>query len=408
MNELSEKLKALGVKLGAEHIQSKPIKLDYKGNLLSDCVNGRRFSSGKGEVFIVEKAYSLDYIHGNIPLIIRNLPRILINWAKLDENKPYKRLLFMDTETSGLMRGTGTLVFMVGMGYFENNLFHSVQVFLEDPSQELAYLDYLNEFMGRFDTFVTFNGKSFDVPVLNSRFSIHNLPFIGKEMQHIDLLALARKVWKLRLASRTLKSLETNILDFHRSEEEVPGWMVPEIYFNYLLSGDVEEMSGVFYHNEIDIVSLGALLYHLSNIIESPLICEELSGLDLISIAMLYEGQGLINNALELYDFSVSQDLPVEIYTKTLLRFAKIYKKQKKWTNAIELWEKIAYDIEACIELAKYYEHQTKQYHSSLKWTNLAINILEKSKISINIKLNKEEIIHRKNRIISKIEKEKQ
>ena len=230
MESLRDKLKSLGVQIGTEHIQ-KPLS----GNEtypIDSVINGENRENRFGSTFVVEKDFPIGYFHGKIDLC--NIPDyvLLAQWAKSSflTTQNFQNMLFLDAETSGLAGGAGTFAFMIGLGHFTATGFKLIQLFLRDPAQEHAFLITLDQILSSFNIIATFNGKSFDVPLMTSRYILqkHPVPFHDKD--HIDLLHLARRVWKNRLASRTLGNLETEILNLARTQEEVPGWMVPELY----------------------------------------------------------------------------------------------------------------------------------------------------------------------------------
>ena len=152
---------------------------------------------------------------------------------------------FIDTETTGLAGGTGTYTFLIGVGRFEKDEFRLVQFFLTNPGEETAQLAAFSEFIAPCEAVVSFNGKSFDIPLINTRFIINRWPSPLTGLAHLDLLHLARRLWKARLSGCTLGDLETHILGMKRSEHDVPGWMIADLYFDYLHTGDSRPLLGV-------------------------------------------------------------------------------------------------------------------------------------------------------------------
>ena len=135
---------------------------------------------------------------------------------------------------------------------------------MRDPAEEAGMLEALAEFLAPTQALVTFNGKAFDAPLLITRYTLHNIPFPFKDYAHLDLLPLARRLWRDRLPSRALKYLEENVLSAPRTLEEVPGYEIPYLYFDYLRSRDARPLKGVFYHNAMDVVAMAALLSHVT------------------------------------------------------------------------------------------------------------------------------------------------
>jgi uncharacterized protein YprB with RNaseH-like and TPR domain len=308
---------------------------------------------------------------------------LLGEWAGYPElsAKPADQFIFLDTETSGLAGGTGTFAFMIGLGWWQADGFKLQQFFLREPAEETAVLAALDEILTPFHTVVTYNGKSFDIPLLNARhtLSAFRSPFTG--MQHVDLLALSRRIWRNRLPSRSLGSIEHDVLAINRSQEEIPGWMIPEMYFDYLKTGDSRPMAGVFYHNRMDILSLAALFLHQSNLLSRPMDWLAAEGLDLIAIAKLYDDTGRREQAIQLYEHSLSLGLPRPFFIQTIYRYADLARKEARFDQAVDLWQKAAEleEIPACLELAKYYEHRIRDYDAALRWTEKAFSLLDQS-----------------------------
>jgi hypothetical protein len=185
-------------------------------------------------------------------------------------------LLFFDLETTGLSGGAGTLAFLVGCGYFEADGFHTLQYFLSGYEAEHELLQHLTALVSRFSGLVTFNGRTFDVPLIETRYLFHRLESPFASLPHFDMLQPARRLWRRRggatrahrqrwsggsagdAASCSLGALEEAILGVQRFDD-VPGFEIPGRYFNYLRTGDLEPLQGVFEHNRLDLLSLAAL-----------------------------------------------------------------------------------------------------------------------------------------------------
>jgi uncharacterized protein len=402
---LADKLKSLGVQLGSRNLKSKPTK----GFPIEGVIEGDFLDTIFGPTFFVQHNYSSLFTHGKVQVNAAELDyEKLGQWGKLrfPRELSANKLLFLDTETSGLAGGTGTFVFLVGLGYFNENGYQFTQVFLKDPSEEPAFLTALEQIIEPFDTLVTFNGKSFDVPILNTRFTLNSLLSPLKRFEHIDLLPFARRIWRSRLPSRTLGNLEIEILGFQRTGEDIPGWMVPEIYYEYLRKQDARPLAGVFYHNEVDVLSLTALFGYACNLMNSPSFIQEIHSLDIAALAQVYEELGFIENAADLYLLSLTKGLPDQAVTPTLLRYALLFRRNGQMDKAVSLWKSAAerLSIEACEELAKFYEHQVRDPMTALEWTEKALNNLSISSLSLqDMRYRKESLNHRKNRLAQKV-----
>ncbi len=398
MANLSDKFKSMGINLGAakpgkppasgeesggEALQSSQGTLLYprpekKAVPIDQVVAGSYRSTIYGEIFAVETLYPPDYSHGRTRVLSSNSIKLVSQWARasqLADSTPGS-FVFLDTETSGLAGGTGTFAFLVGVGRHTAQGFDLVQFFMRTPGEEAALLAALSEWMEPLDAIVTYNGKAFDAPILNTRYILQGMTSPIHGLPHVDLLPLARRLWKDRLPSRTLKAVENDILGASRSEEEVPGWMVPELYFNYLHDGDARPLRGVFYHNAVDVVSLAALFSHTSSLLDDPLAHYDQPGLDLVSMAKLYEDLGHLDLAVQLYEVGIQRGLPEEFFWKTVERYSYLHKRQKEWPTALALWQKAAShgEMYAFIELAKYYEHEQRDPAQAVEWTQKGID----------------------------------
>jgi hypothetical protein len=317
-------------------------------------------------------------MHGLTQLGIQIQPNTIAAWAgnPAIANQDKSSFAFLDTETSGLAGGTGTYAFMVGVGRYTEQGFQLIQFFMRDPLEEPALLLALEEFIAPCRTLVTFNGKSFDVPLLNTRYILQSWRSPFTDLTHIDLLHLSRRLWRDRLPSRTLSNLEVHILGAHRSEEEVPGWMIPQMYFEYLRDGDARPLRRIFYHNAMDVVSMAALLNRTTSLLEDPANYPAIEALELAAAARLYAELGQIARAIQLFQHCLKSDLPADLFLDTSERLALIFKRQGEYSSAIPLWEAAAQagGLFAFSELAKYYEHQARYYPQAIHWTEAALH----------------------------------
>jgi len=378
-DSLSEQLKALGVELGKKKRLKRSRREIYP---IESVVEGRFCEVIYGQVFCHEELYPREHCHGKWTLWPSESIQTLCQWANAQELtvKDLEDFIFLDTETSGLAGGTGTYAFEVGLGRFTCEGFRLAQFFMRHPGEEPALLAGLSEFMDGMKAVVTYNGKSFDIPLLNTRYTMQGMssPFDG--INHFDLLPLARRLWSIRLESRTLGNVETKILGVERGEEEVPGYMIPEMYFEYLKTQDARPMSGIFYHNAIDILSLAGLFSHMAFLLDDPHLDKMNYGEDVVAMARFFEAMHDVSQAETLYRQALDTDLPDELYWDTLQRFSFLLKRKNDWLEAISLWEEAAGQkaLYAFVELAKYYEHRVKDLGEARNWTLQALDVINK------------------------------
>lgn len=384
MPQLSDRLKALGVKLGSEinHPGNAPAAVRTTSYTIELVVPGREVDTPNGKAYVVEQFLPIREPHGAASLIPACGWRTLARWAgdPAWSDLPRENLAFLDTETSGLAGGTGTYTFMVGISRFEGDHLHLAQFFMRSPAEEPAMLLAIEQFLATCQVLVTFNGKSFDAPLLNSRYTLQGWRSPLRGMYHVDLLHLARRLYRDSLTSRTLGTLEVQLLNVHRSQDEVPGWMIPQMYFDYLRSGDARPMHNVFYHNSIDVISMPALMAVMSDTLEDPLQENNLSVsyLDHAALGRLFEDLSETELASRLYLRGLEGGLPDSLFWDTLERLSYIYKRHGDYEDAIFLWKKASRHglYYAYEELAKLYEHTLINLQEALTFTQNAIDRL--------------------------------
>jgi uncharacterized protein len=375
---LADKLKSLGVKTGIPPLsQPKP-----DSHSIDSVVAGSFLPTHRGDVFIAQQSYPSNYVYGSAPLLPSFPLSFISQWANdpAIENFPLTKFAFLDTETSGLSGGTGTYAFLVGVARFTDEQFVLKQFFMHDPAEEPALLEGLANFLAPCEALVTFNGKAFDAPLLSTRYRLHQIPNPYKDYSHLDLLPLARRLWRDRLESRALKYLEEHVLGLTRSSEEVPGYEIPWLYFDYLRTGDARPLAGVFYHNAMDVVAMAALLAHMNEMMQNPFEGKVQHGLDFIALGKLFEDLGHWDEAARLFERGLESGLDEADFGVAVRRLSILQKKRGDLSEAIRLWESAAEQghLYAFIELAKHYEHKARDTQSALKWTTLALNQAEK------------------------------
>lgn len=376
---LTDKLTSLGLKLGARDLP--PPQPRHVAYAIEQVLPGRFEPTPQGQVFVLEQVYSPDYRHGHTGLSLTASLQTVADWSG-DQRIAACGLdsfVFLDTETTGLAGGTGTYAFLIGLGRYEGDHFRLAQFFMRDPLEEPAQLAALTEFLRPCQTLVTFNGKAFDVPLLNTRYIANGERSLLTAAAQLDLLHLARRLWRDRLPSRALGQLEQHILGAARTQEDVPGWLIPGIYFDYLRSGDARPLKGIFYHNAMDVLAMAALLSHVAQLLDDPLNGPVEHGLDWMALGKLFEDLGRLEAAVQLYRRSLEQDLPEQNYWDTLRRLSRVQRRRGDLAAAVELWQQAAAgrQIDAHVELAKFYEHTARDYDAAMHWTQAALALLD-------------------------------
>ncbi|HLD92799.1 MAG TPA: ribonuclease H-like domain-containing protein [Anaerolineales bacterium] len=376
MTSLSDRLKSLGVQLGAGNLQPAAPRAEYP---IYSVVGGTTQLTDFGEAYFVERFIPSEETHGLNPLRFPSILDKLALWAADTRVAllPPERFIFLDTESTGIW-GSGTLAFLIGLGRFEPGGFRQVQYFLREPIEERAILEALNRQVSPDDALVTFNGKSFDLPLLGGRYLTNGAkhPFGG--LPHLDLLHLARRLWKDLLPSRALGDLEVQLLGVTRSQEDIPGWMIPQMYIDYLHTGDARPLAGVFYHNSMDVLSMASLLYYLAARLAFPLDAEAPHHAELYAIGRLNVDLGFAEDAIDIFQNTLSMDLPKDAHGRLVEHLGLLFRRRGDYEAALQLWEQAAAEgrVYAHVEIAKYYEHRARDYAVALRYTRTAIEVI--------------------------------
>ncbi|MBN2444558.1 MAG: ribonuclease H-like domain-containing protein [Spirochaetales bacterium] len=301
-------------------------------------------------------------------------------------------LLFFDLETTGLSGGAGTLCFLIGIGRIREDMFEIRQIFLSDFPGEGEFLSEIAPFFRKENLFVSFNGKSFDSHFIKTRFLMNRMKCeIEKQF---DLLHVSRRFFKHTIGSCSLGDIEEKVLSIHR-DNDVDGFEVPDIYFNFLQTGNTADLTRVFEHNFQDILSL-AHLFQCILTLSTPGSHHSLLNVDDFALGQYFlesgndDGINLLTRAYEKGDIRAGKYLSL------------YFKKKQEWDKAVLIWERMVCDVKSCfavIELAKYYEHREKDYKKALVWVEKVSDF--KLPLSMQDRI---ELIKRKERILKKVE----
>ncbi len=338
-----------------------------------------------GGTFIrILKNHTLAQKHGLCGLTgVREIPGKSI--AILAKNKvspdfSFKKALFIDTETTGLAGGSGTYAFLVGIGYFAENVFTTEQLFLPELCSELSLLSYLEAKLAKHSGLVSFNGKSYDIPLLTTRFIQNRVRSLIDLQPNFDVLHAARRVWKNDFGNCTLLTLEEKLLQIER-KGDVPGEEIPQIYIDYLRSKKTGAVARVAYHNRMDILSMAAVIQQLYNLLIDPQKRPVVSPAQEQRLASLLQMTNEIDAAAFRYENLLKNPhLTTDEKIDTLHSLALLHKKHKNRESAEKCWlqiiEHLRFSIPAAIELAKYYEHKMKNIPAALELTQRCLSVL--------------------------------
>jgi len=290
--------------------------------------------------------------------------------------------LFLDTETTGLAGGTGTYAFLIGLGWWDAGGLQVEQLFMRDFTEEHSILQELSTRVVERPVLVTFNGKSFDWPLLENRFTMTRSIAAPKLAAHLDLLHPARALWKLRLRSVRLAELERHVLDaprlgWHR-ENDVASALIPQFYFDYLRGGPAAPLAGVVRHNQMDLRGLAALFGKINTLLSEPAdSANEIESLDLFGLSRFLQRRGDADRAHSACAQALAIGLPAEFRPKARRDLALMAKHRGEHERAVEIWLDMVADlhegIHACEQLAIYYERHAKDPAKAAQFAKLAV-----------------------------------
>ena len=400
--KIRRKLKRLDIAKGLRGLKSPTARSHHNSTTLP----GRELSTEAGPLWIVKHFYPADYQHGAYPLgQFTRLPSETLDI--LDNAECGTCPAFLDTETTGLSGGAGTLAFLTGVGIWEAEGLRLHQIFLRDPAEEKAAMQYLAEILTSATSLVTFNGRTFDLPLLQTRFILQRLQPRWQQLPHIDLLTVARKLWRDHLPSRCLSVLEKELLSITRTTEDLPGALIPAAYRDYLRTGATGEITRILYHNQIDILSLVTLLTHAAQLLEAPETIQ-LAATEWSGVGRLYQAAQQPEEALIAWQQALAADtLPPDTAARLWRKIGLRHKRAEEWSEALTSWqqwsERLPAAVEPHIERAKYYEWQTKELSAALAETEVALKRATKWPAGLKRARELAEIRHRYERLQRKI-----
>ena len=294
------------------------------------------------------------------------------DFAGLDLNSS----LILDLETTGLSGGTGTIPFNIGLGYYSGDKFWVRQYFLGEPAAEGEMIQEMAGFFKEMDfrSIITYNGKAFDIPLLETRFILHREPFRLNSLPHLDFLFPARRLWKHKYESCRLYHLAQEVVGTGRTED-IPSAEIPWRYFQYLQTGNYDLIEPVLYHNAEDILSLLGVV-----VVGGSIFAGE--GEECLADAMDYFGAGKIlettgdkERSIAFYQRALNGRLTDQVSTQAKKRLADFYKRAQDWKKAVFLWQEITsldnLSLEHLFsfrELAMYFEHVEANYEEAHKF----------------------------------------
>jgi uncharacterized protein YprB with RNaseH-like and TPR domain len=347
---------------------------------IEELVNGEVISTPDGESFQVKEYFPSHFRYGEMALAevldIPTYPAHLISKDERLKELDLRKALFLDTETTGLAGGTGTFAFMIGLGFFEGDGFLVQQFFMRDYSEERASLSLLKGLLESFQFLITFNGRLYDIPLLETRFILSRLPSKIKEMANFDLLYPSRRIWKGAYDNCRLITLESQLLGMERGDD-VPSEWIPYLYFDYLQTGDASKIHRVFYHNQMDILSMVALAGRIHLTYHDPQAARPRKGIEHFALGRLFWEHRYPEKAISCFEIALKR-CDENLSWEVMRWLSMALKKTGQGEKARSLWEEMLTwpyqkDTFPYIELAKYHEHRLKDFDRAVAYVEKAL-----------------------------------
>jgi uncharacterized protein len=387
MSELQEQLAALRQRMARvlEECAEKYEKPVFKGVARPlRQIPGEEILTEQGKHLETETFYASHRRHGSADIgalaeMPADLLEILSEGAVRDV--PPQQWAFLDTETTGLAGGSGTCAFLIGVGRITPDGFRVRQFFMRDFGEEASVLDALSRHLEDFRVLITYNGRAYDQPLLETRYRLNRTRPPFARFEHVDLLYGARRLWKLRYESCRLVQLEQQVLGYER-EGDIPGALIPQVYFDYLHSGAASRMGSVFHHNVLDIVTLACLTGIVPYVFKDPAGAPLRHGTEMAGMARWLRQSGDHEKASVLFRRAIDTGLPDAILFRTLWDVAALERKLGREAAALEVWNDLAtsrnpFQSQALEELAKHYEHRAKDPGKALEMTRAALALAD-------------------------------
>ncbi len=335
-----------------------------------------------GRHYETEKLYERHRRHGSIGIAdLEDMSADLLEPISSGQirSTPVEKWCFLDTETTGLAGGSGTYAFLIGVGRVTPQGFRIRQFFMREFGEEPSQLSALQEHLKQFEVLITYNGRTYDQPLLETRFRMvrQRPPF--STLEHLDLLFGARRLWNLRFDSCRLVDLENQILGVER-QGDLPGELIPYFYFEYLRTHEIFRLMPIFHHNAIDILTLACLTAIVPQAFHSPERVQFSHGAEMVGLARWWRQAGQHENALALFRQALERDLHDELLFRTMWDIAALEKKLGREHAALPMLTDLAgsrnpWRAAAFTELAKYYEHRERNHAMALEMARNAFDL---------------------------------
>jgi uncharacterized protein len=345
----------------------------------TEVLDGEWRQVGSHRFVVVERSYAPGHRHG-ASTVADGLPPEE-GWSRLSllAGAPCGgNLLFIDLETTGLAGGAGSYAFLVGCGWFGPRRFHVRQFLLSSFASERALLEALGDVAGTLDAVVTYNGKSFDLPLIETRYALNRLSTPFADMPHVDMLHHARRLWHGHDEGHRLGNLESALLG-HDREGDVPGFEIPSRYFHFVRTGDARPLDAVLEHNRRDLLSLALLTARAAQLLDQG-VTGAVTAREALGIGRLYERSGMTADALACY--ARAAEIGPGVCAEALYAHALLLRRTRRYAAAADVWQRLLdlgdcpprLERHAAEALAVHHEHRMR---SLLSARSLALRSLQ-------------------------------
>jgi len=333
----------------------------YSGDS-GEVLGGEWCESEGGRFLTVDRSYSPGYRHGSMS-IADGLPPSEGGWTRLSllaDGADASKLLFVDLETTGLAGGAGTYAFLVGCGWFDGGRFRVRQFFLSNFVAERALLDALVELARTAGTVVSYNGKSFDLPLVETRLTLHRMETPFAEMPHIDMLHPARRLWRknevsslqsyggmpMRDSGCRLSVLEQSLCGYVR-DGDVAGFEIPARYFHFVRTGDARPLEAVLEHNRLDLLSLALVTSRAAQLLDEGAPSTR-TAREALGLGRLYERGAMLTDAWRCFTRAIELDEPdLLTHAEALRAHAVLARRMRRFADAASSWRRLL-DVPGC------------------------------------------------------------
>jgi uncharacterized protein YprB with RNaseH-like and TPR domain len=327
---------------------------------VGEILGGRTVDTPFGACLVVDRRYESDRWHGGVQIgecevhdcgelgiLDPSLPAALESSARPHYVTGGRRTIFIDLETTGLSGGAGTVAFLVGCGFFDVGAFQVRQFLLTSHSAERALLHAVAQFFEGADLIVTYNGKTFDVPVMETRWLFHRIQMPLDGVAHFDMLHPARRLWRVTSAAGELVSVEggcrlttlERVLFEVRRIGDVDGFEIPGRFFHFLRSGDPRPLEPVLEHNRLDLVSLAAVMGRAVRLArEGHASCRDAG--EALALGRVFERADIQERAEACYRCA-AESTRAEVKGEALYRIGLKYRRERRFAEAAAIWREV-------------------------------------------------------------------